>query len=195
MSTPAAPAPQPGAPSPAPAKKPTAWIVATAVLAVVAVGFAVWAFTTKSDLDKANDKVAQQQKALAASGSQAKEAANAATKLEDAQVAEYNRVRRKLKATVKTSKARRTEIDVAQAKLRAAQQQVDEATTREDKLQAQLATVNGQLAVAQACNRGTVAAIDSVFSAPSVTAGIARLNHDLAQLSSDCQETVGGTES
>jgi hypothetical protein len=48
------------------------------------------------------------------------------------------------------------------------------------------------LEVAHVCVSGTISAIDSVFADPSAAAGISRLNHDLAELSADCKETVGG---
>jgi hypothetical protein len=38
-------------------KRPTGWIVATAVLALVAIGLAIWGITTKSDLDQANEQI------------------------------------------------------------------------------------------------------------------------------------------
>lgn len=47
-------------------KRPTTWIVISAVLARVAIGLGGWAFTTKSDLDDANAQIDGQKKRLAA---------------------------------------------------------------------------------------------------------------------------------
>ena len=40
--------------------RPTAWILATVVFATAAIGFAIWGFTTKSDLDDANATIDKQ---------------------------------------------------------------------------------------------------------------------------------------
>ena len=46
--------------------RPTVWIVATALFAIAAIGFAVWGFMTNSDLDDANATIDKQKTQLAA---------------------------------------------------------------------------------------------------------------------------------
>jgi hypothetical protein len=199
MATPQNPAAQPGSPSAAPtpeAKKPTLWIVLAAVAALAAIGFAIWGFSTKSDLDTANAKIAKQDTRLAkqhASIAAAGANAKTAEKIEQAQIAEYQHTRRVLSRTKNTVAQQRVRIAKEKEDVRAAQQQVDEAGTREAKLQANLNLVQQQLDVAQACSKGTISAIDSAFAAPTAKAGINRLNAELAALSKDCDENIGAT--
>ena len=94
MSTPedAAPPSAGRPPGSAPAGKPTVWIVIAAVAVLVAIGLGVWALTTKSDLDSANETIKNQKAAIAiASGKE-----QAAVVVEDREIKDYARIRRRL---------------------------------------------------------------------------------------------------
>lgn len=179
--------PPPGGAPAAPKKKPVAWIVATAVLAVAVIGLAVWGFSTKSDLDSANTKLANQEAAIAAAG----KVEQTQAKIERQQVLAYSRIRRKLKGAKRTARQQRADIATQKSQVVTAQQQLDSAKSRDARLAAQANLAKQQLDVAQACMSGTISAIDSVFAAPNAKAGVNRLNHDLAALSADCKESVG----
>jgi membrane protein involved in colicin uptake len=200
--------PQPAAP----ASKPTLWIVIAAVSVVVAIGLLVWALSVDSDLDTANDHIengaaalavqqatiakqketiAQQKTAIATADSDTTAEAKSASKIEKAQIAEYNRTRRLLSKTKRTVASQQKQIAKEQSDVRDAQQQVDEAETRNAKLAAEANLAKQKLDVALACQRGTIDAIDSVFSAPTAKAGVNRLTSELSDLAKDCHTTVG----
>ncbi len=188
MSAPAAPA------APDSGKSSTAWIIAFSVAVLIAIGFAVWGFTTNSDLDKANRTIktqnatiTTQQAAIAAASVKEKTAVG----IEDQQVKEYSRTRKKLSGAKLSEAQQKQEIATQKAQVVTAQQQLAAANTQQQKLVAEANLAKQQLDVAQACTRGTIRAIDSVFTAGSAQQGIDRLNRDLAKLSQDCNETVG----
>ena len=54
----------PGAPDDE-GQRPTMWIIIAGVCAVLAIGFAIWAFTLKSDRDDTQDKLTATESALA----------------------------------------------------------------------------------------------------------------------------------
>ena len=197
MATPADPAAQPG-PSPAQsdplaqqAKKTKIWMIVAIVLGLVAIGLGIWAVTTNSDLDNANAEVKKQKVLIVNATKDVKSEQKTAEKIEKAQLAEYKRTRHVLNKTKKTVAQQQANIAKQKQDVVQAQSQLDNANTQNEKLQAEVNLAKQQLQVAQACSSGTISAIDSVFTAPTAKAGIARLNHDLAALSKDCNQTVG----
>lgn len=188
MATPAPAAPSPNADQ---AKKTRIWMIAAIVLGLIAIGLGIWAITTNSDLDSANAKIKTQQTAIANATKDVKSEESTAGKIEAAELAEYKRTRHVLNKSKKTVAQQQQNIAKQKQDVVQAQSQLDNATTENQKLQAEVNLTKQQLQVAQACQSGTISAIDSVFSAPTAKAGIARLNNDLADLSKDCQQTVG----
>ena len=75
--------------------RPTAWIIATVALAIAAVGFAIWGFTTKSDLDDANATIDKQKTQLAAQSGEASQTERRLTAFGDRERAAFRRVRRR----------------------------------------------------------------------------------------------------
>ena len=103
MSTPegAAPPSAGQAPGSAPDGKPTVWIVIAAIAVLVAIGLGVWALTTKSDLDSANETIKKQKAAIAvASGKE-----QAAVVVEDTEIKDYARIRRRLVGEKRTARS------------------------------------------------------------------------------------------
>jgi len=189
MSTPASPT-SPAAGSD-PAKKAKIWMIVAIVLGLIAIGLAIWAVTTNSDLDDANAKVKTQQAAIANADSDVKAEEKNAEKIEAAELAEYKRTRHVLNKSKKTVAQQQKNIAKQKQDVVQAQSDLDNANTENARLKAEVNLTKQQLQVAQACQSGTISAIDSVFSAPNAKAGIARLNNDLADLSKDCNQTVG----
>jgi chromosome segregation ATPase len=111
--------------------------------------------------------------------------------VEDREIKDYERIRRRLVREKRTAAQQRREISTQKAQAQTAQNELNAATTRDARLVAEANLLKEQLDVAQACTNGTISAIDNVFSATSATAGVKRLNSDLNALSADCKETVG----
>jgi hypothetical protein len=174
-------------PGSAPAGKPIVWIVIAAVAVLVAIGLGIWALTTKSDLDSADKTIKEQKAAIAVAGGKEQ----AAVVVEDREIKDYERIRRRLVREKRTAAQQRREISTQKAQAQTAQNELNAATTRDARLVAEANLLKEQLDVAQACTNGTISAIDNVFSATSATAGVKRLNSDLNALSADCKETVG----
>lgn len=193
MATPATPAAQPPQPDPVEqqAKKTKIWIIVAVILGLIAIGLGIWAVTTNSDLDNANAEIKKQKVLIVRASSDVRSEQKTAEKIEAAELAEYKRTRRVLNKSKKTVAQQQKNIQQQKQDVVQAQDQLDNANTENEKLQAEVNLAKQQLQVAQACASGTISAIDSVFTAPSAKAGVARLNNDLAALSKDCNQTVG----
>jgi hypothetical protein len=192
--TPGQPATPDGAPAPAadaPSERPTGWIIAVVILALIAIGLGVWAITTNSDLDSANKKVAQQKAVIATGSKDIRAEAKNAKFVEDKELVEYRRTRQVLRKNQKTVAQQKVNIAKQKRDVATAQTQLDDASTQQQKTEAKLNLTEQKLQVAQACQAGTVSAIDSVFAAPNAKVAIHRLNLELASLSKDCGQTVG----
>jgi hypothetical protein len=153
--------------------------VIAGVLAVVAIGLAVWGFSTKSDLDTANDKLAAQSGALGSDS----------TKLAAAKAAYL-----KARAVLTKRDAQDSDLETAVTKETSdydqAKQQTAAATTEEQKQKALAEQEQQQLEAAQACAQGTVAAINKLFDEQTADSGTSGTIDKLTKLQTQCQAAV-----
>ena len=161
-------------------------MIVSGVLALVAIGLGIWAFSTKSDLDDANATIDQQnqqrasEEQTAASDEQRLQAFGARER------AAFRRVKRRfiraeaqarnLKATIQKEAG---ELDQARNEASSAesQEQKDNAALKEAKQQAQLASV---------CVQGAVSALDKFFNASTSKAGANAAVAELESIQEQC---------
>ncbi len=173
----------------------TTWMVITGLLALVVIGLAIWAFTTKSDLDDANASI---DNANATIAKKKREQANEAqtAQQEEARLraigrrerAAFRRVKRRfireqaaegrLKATI-TQEA--SQVEQARSETAAAQSQ-----DQKDKAALKQAREESQLAAA--CVQGTVTAIDRFFNATTAREGANAAVAELQSIQDQCNK-------
>jgi cell division protein FtsL len=163
--------------------RPTLWIALTAIFALAAIGFAVWAFTTKSDLDDAEATIARQEQ-------QATRTEQAERAFGERAERAYRRVRRRLLRARGEERNLHATINKETGELRQAQREVTNAQSDAERDAAELKHARARTEVAAACARGTVDAIDKFFDAESAKAGANRAMRELERLQSSCQSAV-----
>jgi cystathionine beta-lyase/cystathionine gamma-synthase len=165
-----------------PAKsRPTAWIVATAVLAVVAVALGIWAFTAQSDADDAQAKLDVQAQA-------AQESADTPEPAEvDADMQQrYEDVKDQLGITGENLDQLNQELEEAVANAEQAEQARTEAAGAIGRAGAELEAVKAQADVAKTCLRGAFDALDKAFAEGGVEAAVT----ELEALSGGCRSAT-----
>jgi cell division protein FtsL len=170
--------------------RPTVWIALTAVFALAAIGFAIWAFTTKSDLDDAEATIDQQNQQLASAERRASRREQAERAFGERAERAYRRVRRRLLRARGEERNLHATINKETGELRQAQREVANAQSDAERDAAELKHARARTEVAAACARGTVDAIDKFFDAESATAGANRAMRELERLQSSCQSAV-----
>ncbi len=171
-------------------QKPTLLIAACVVLALAAIGFAIWGFSQKSDLDSANDTIAKQQAQLsgetnAANATERQQAAfNAKT------VAKYRAIRTRLLREEAKEGASQKRIQQEVADLKQAKQQVADADSAEEKQKAQLNQATQETQLAAACARGTIDVINNFFSSNNASRGAQRAMNKLQDLEPQCEDVL-----
>lgn len=175
------------------AQRPTAWIVATALFAIAAIALAVWGFSTKSDLNDANDTIDSQKAQLAGQEKTASAKLTAAKAYGAKTLASYQRVRRNLLAedTKEGDAEKRIAQEVAQLKKTRADLASAQGAT--EKADAALKVAKQETAVAAACARGTVGVIDYFFSSDNASRGAQRSMNKLEKLEPQCEEVLKGS--
>lgn len=173
----------------------TTWMIITGILALVVIGLAVWAFTTKSDLDdanaaidKANATIAQNKRQQANEAQTAQQEEARLRAIGRRERAAFQRVKRrfigeqaaegKSKATItkEASEVQQARSDTAAAQ---GQDQKDKAALKQARQESQLAA---------ACVKGTVAAIDRFFTAASSRAGATAAVAELESIQEQCNQ-------
>jgi chromosome segregation ATPase len=176
-------------------RRPTGWIVATVVLAVVAVGLGIWAFSAQADADDTQQKLDAQQRQAAGAGKQpAAEATpaeeSAATAEPDAVDADtqqrYEDVKAELGITGETVEELDAKLDDAAASVEEAEQARSDAANAIDRAGAEAEAFKAQAEVARACLSGTLAALDAAFS----TAGVEAAVSELEALAGQCRSAA-----
>lgn len=193
--------PPPGAPqgkSPA----PTIWIVIAGVCAALAIGFAIWAFSLKSDRDDTQAKLTAAQSATAREQSALSEEERSAAETESKEAAfgtkfqtRYNAVRNRFIAEEKKADGLKDDVSQEKQDLANAQAAEKQAQGQDATLQAELKTADSKLRLAGACARGTIAALDEFLDAPSVRSGADKALKRLEDLQDQCTEVVQETGS
>ena len=156
----------------------TMWIIIAGVCAALAIGFAIWAFSLKSDRDDTQAKLTAAQSAAAREQSALSEEERSAAETEAKEAAfgtkfqtRYNAVRNRFIAQEKKSDDLKDEVDQEKQDLANAQNAEKQAQGQDETLQAQLKTADSRLQLAGACARGTIAALDEFLDAPTRALG------------------------
>jgi uncharacterized protein HemX len=154
----------------------TAWIVTAAVLAVVALGLGIWAFSAQSDADDAQAKLDAQ--AQAAQGSTAGVDAETQQRFDD--------VKDQLGITGESLDEVNAQLDEVLANAEEAEQARTEAAGAVDRASAELDAFKAQAEVAKTCLRGAFDALDTAFSDGGLEAAVT----ELEGLSAGCRSAA-----
>jgi len=165
------------------AKRPTLWIVLTAVFAVAAIALAIWGISKKNDLDDTKDKLAKQEQT--ASQTESKDVA-----LDDAEKARYRAVRRRLIAARHEERDLNAQVHTERTQYDQAKTDLANADTEEERQKAQLNLLTQRHELAAACARGAVAGYTDLVDATTATAGAKKAIGTLEGLQSDCDDVI-----
>ena len=143
----------------------TKWKIATAVLAVVAVGLGIWAFSLQSDIDDKDAQIASQQQQLDEQQDVASRVQGTATATQEEVQAAVDRAEQ---AATEAKASAGDAVEQAQAR-------ADEAAARAE--------------AAGACARGYISALTGALEAASVSGGVEQAKSDIEALSGSCSET------
>jgi hypothetical protein len=186
----------PGEPNGA-GERSTMWIIIAGVCAALAIGFAIWAFSLKSDRDDTQAKLKATESALAREQASLSEEERSAAETESKEAAfgtrfqnRYNAVRNRFIAQEKKSDDLKDEVNQEKQDLANAQSAEKQAQGQDATLQAQLKTADSRLDLAAVCARGTIAALDEFLDSPSVRAGADKALKRLEDLQTQCTEVV-----
>jgi exonuclease VII small subunit len=163
-------------------RRPTVWIVLTALFACAAVGLGVWAFSAQSDADDAEAKLSSQEQAAAAEPTP-EPATDAPVETATAEPAEadaetqqrYEDVQTELGQTGEDIDQLERELEQAIAGAEEAEQARIEASGALDQAKAEVAAVQARFEVTRTCLRGTLGALDEAFSSGGLEAAVTRL--------------------
>ena len=177
---------------------PTGWIIATVVLALIAIGLGVWAIILRGDLndEKASNTALRGQVAQLRERLVTEEQQSAAAEQQEKAIGEraqraYRRVRASYVAEEKEAGQLQADITRENAQLQAARQATASATGEEEQVAAQLRQARAQARVTAACARGALGAIDLFFDAENSDSGANRAIARLEELRQTCQSAVG----
>ena len=180
---------------PAPKRGARAWIVATIVLAVAAVGLGAWALSLRSDIDDKDAKIAAQQQQLEKQKGIADDVRKATSEIaQKAQQAvrdladQLDQIQGTTTATQEQTQQAIKRANDAAAK---AQARVEKAGSRLDRARAQVDEAAAKAEAAAACARGYISAIAGAFDAPSLSEGAAQAKSAVEALAGSCAGTLG----
>jgi hypothetical protein len=161
-------------------------MIISGVLALVAIGLGIWAFTTKSDLDDANEQLdaTQQERASEQQSAQSEEAR--LTAFGDRERAAFRRVKRRFIREQAQARNLKATIDKESSELDQARNQADAAESGEQKEAAQLKAAQQQAQLASVCVQGAVNALDKFFNAASAKAGANAAVAELESIQDQC---------
>lgn len=146
-------------------RRPTGWIVLTAVLAMLAAGLGIWALSAQADADDAEQKLAAQADASAEP---------AAVDAETQQ--RYKDLKDELGITGENVDEVDAKLDEAVAGVESAQQARADAASAVDRARAEVEGFKAQAEVARACLSGALGALDEAFSSGGVQAAVTKLD-------------------
>ena len=165
---------------PPPAKKrSTGLIVLCALLALAVVGLAIWGFSSKSDADDAEAKLAAQQQAAA-------QATPEPTGASDEAKAAFDQVMTELGATNESIDDIQSEIDAAKAKVDDAQVQREQASGAVDTAKAELESFKAKAEQARTCLKGSLEALGTAVESGGAEAAV----EELQQIAGSCQSAA-----
>ena len=163
-------------------------MIIAGILALVAIGLGIWAFTTKSDLDDANDQLDAQKQAQSSEQQAARSQEQRLTAFGDRERAAFERVKRRFIRGVAQARNLKASIQKEASDLDAARDQASAAEGEDQKAAAELKTVRQQAQLASVCVQGAVSAIDKFFNAASTKAGANAAVAELESIQDQCNK-------
>jgi hypothetical protein len=163
-------------------------MVISGVLALVAIGLGIWAFTTKSDLDDANDQLDAQRQAQTSEQEAAASEQERLTAFGDRERAAFQRVKRRFIREEAQARNLKATIQKESSDLDAARNQASAAEGEDQKTAAELKTARQQAQLASVCVQGAVNALDKFFNAASAKAGANAAVAELESIQDQCNK-------
>jgi len=166
-------------------------MIVSGVLALVAIGLGIWGFSTKSDLDDANDRIAalQAQAANERASAQSEEASLRAFGARER--AAFRRVKRRFIREEARARSLKSTVNKEASELDSARKEAADAEGAEQKEAADLKAARQEAQLAQACVKGAVNALNRFVSATSARAGAKAAVSELEAIQSDCVKAEG----
>jgi hypothetical protein len=163
-------------------------MIIAGVLALVAIGLGIWAFTTKSDLDDANDQLDAQKQAQSSEQQAAQSQEQRLTAFGDRERAAFERVKRRFIREEAQARNLKGTIQKESSELDQARDQAVAAESEDQKAAARLKVVQQQAQLASVCVQGAVSAIDKFFNAASAKAGANAAIAELESIQDQCNK-------
>jgi hypothetical protein len=163
-------------------------MIIAGVLALVAIGLGIWAFTTKSDLDDANDQLDAQRQTQTSEQQAAQSDEQRLTAFGDRERAAFRRVKRDFIREEAQARNLKATIQKEASDLDAARNQASAAESEDQKAAAELKTAQQRAQLASVCVQGAVNAIDKFFNAASAKAGANAAVAELQSIQSQCNK-------
>jgi septal ring factor EnvC (AmiA/AmiB activator) len=157
--------------------RPTLWIALAAIFGLAAIGLGIWAFSTKSDLDTANDTIASQKKVDKATLAKARKT--------------QSQLSGQIKAEDVKAKALKGEADRREKNLKTAQANVASATSAADKADAELKVATAQQEAATTCAKAALSGLGDLLGSSSPKSAIKSATEKLAASQTACNSASG----
>jgi hypothetical protein len=165
-------------------RRPTAWIIACAVLAIAVIGLAIWAFAAQSDADDTQAKLDAAQRAANEATPTPQPAQGAEVDPETRQ--QFEQIAQDLGATGETLDDIQQAVDQAAAKLDDAQQARADASGAIDAAKADAEAFKAQFELTRECLRGTLDAVGAAYGGGGVEAAV----QELQKLAGSCRSAA-----
>jgi len=177
-------------------KHRSVWMWLSVGLAVVAVGLLVWGLSKQSDLDSANDTVAQLQ-------SQADQRQDGGSAIIGVVKSAFDGLKEQVGATNESLEQTQGELDQAQKTADEAQQSMDaakreaadtknsateKANAQVDEAEAQADQATAKASIAASCAQAYFAAFGKLLDG-----GLDQFKQDIASVTADCKGALGGS--
>jgi hypothetical protein len=166
--------------------RPTVWIVATALFAIAAIGFAVWGFMTNSDLDDANATIDKQKQELASSQRSAQSEEGRLRAFGVRERAAFRRIKRRFIREEAAAGRLKQTIQKEAGELQNARNQTAAAQGQAEKDKAALTQAQQAEQLSSACVQGAVSALDKFFNASSAKKGANAAVAELESIQDQC---------
>jgi hypothetical protein len=163
-------------------------MIVAGVLALVAIGLGIWAFTTKSDLDDANATIDEQNQQRASEQQTARAEQQRLQAFGARERAAFRRVKRRFIQAEAQARNLKATIQKEASELDQARNEASSAEGQEQKDNAALKTARQQAKLASACVQGAVNALDKFFNAASAKAGANAAVAELESIQDQCDK-------
>jgi hypothetical protein len=167
--------------------RPTTWMVIAGVCALAAVGFAIWAFTTRSELDDANATIGRQQEQLSAGRRTARAQEERLAAFGRRERAAYRRVRGRLVREEADAADLRKRVKSEASQLQQARTDVSNAQAQDEKEAARLRQESARARLAIACSASAVDALQRFLDSASAREGARKAVAQLRATQQECQ--------